>query len=75
MTPALLLIVLRLVDLAVTGILLVPEIRARYDANSAKLRAILEEGREPTPVEFAELLAESDDLTQQLRDGVAAKVE
>ncbi len=73
MNPQTLLLVLRLIDLAATGLALVPEIRARYDQSSARLRAIIEEGREPTPAEFDELLAESDDLTRQLRDAVAAK--
>ena len=73
MTPQILLIVLRLIDLLATGLALIPEIRARYDESSAKLRTIIEEGREPTPAEFLELLAESESLTQKLRDAVAAK--
>lgn len=73
MSASTILIILRLIDLAASGLALVPEIRARYDENSSKLRAMLEEGREPTLAEFAELFAESEELTQQLRDAVASK--
>ncbi len=67
------LLLIKLIDLVATGLALIPEVRARYEEGSAKLRAILEEGREPTPAEFAELLAETDQLTQAIRDAVAAK--
>ncbi len=73
MSPATILMLIKLLDLVVAGIALIPEIRARYEKNSAKLRAMIEEGREPTAEEFNELLAESDQLTQAMRDAVAAK--
>ena len=73
MGPETILLIIKLIDLVATGLALIPEIRERYEKGSAKLRAILEEGREPTPAEFAELLAETDELTQAIRDAVAAK--
>ncbi len=73
MGPETILLIIKLIDLVATGLALIPEVRARYEEGSAKLRAILEEGREPTPEEFLELLAESDQLTQAIRDAIAAK--
>lgn len=67
MSAATMLTVLKLVDLVATAAVMLPEIRARYDALSALVKTMVEEGRDPTPEEWAALNAETDDLMAQLR--------
>lgn len=67
MTPATALLVIRVLDLLAFALLKGPEVKARYDRAVAKIRELIEEGREPTPEEFAEVVAESDAATERLR--------
>ena len=60
MAPSTALLVLRLVDLLAMGVQLAPEIRARFDDASARVKRMVEEGRDPTPEEWAEIDAETD---------------
>lgn len=73
MNPATALLILRMVDLLAAGLQFTGESRARYDRLSAKVKTMIEEGRDPTEQEFDELFAESDALTERLRAARAAK--
>lgn len=67
MNPSTMLAVLKIVDLVATAAVMLPEIRARYDTLSSMVKTMVEEGRDPTPEEWAALNAETDDLMAQLR--------
>lgn len=67
MNPSTMLAVLKIVDLVATAAVMLPEIRARYDALSGMVKTMVEEGRDPTPEEWAALNDETDDLMNQLR--------
>ncbi len=41
--------------------------KARYDVLKAKIEAMVQEGRDPTPEEFDELMAESTSLHEQIQ--------
>lgn len=60
--------ILRLIDLIALGATLAPGIMARYRDISARIRVMVEEGRDPTPDEWADLDAETDDLFRQIQD-------
>lgn len=67
MNPSTMLAVLKIVDLVATAAVMLPEVRARYDALSAMVKLMVEEGRDPTPEEWAALNDETDSLMEQLR--------
>ena len=50
------------------GASLAPEIMARYRDTSAKVRTMVEEGRDPSPEEWAELDAETEDLFRKIQN-------
>ncbi len=54
--------------LATAKATLAPGIMARYRDISARIRVMVEEGRDPTPDEWADLDAETDDLFRQIQD-------
>ncbi len=68
MNPRTAQLILRLLDMIALGASLAPEIMARYRDTSAKVRTMVEEGRDPTPDEWADLDAETDDLFRQIQD-------
>jgi hypothetical protein len=59
-------LILKLVDLIAAGLLLIGEDKERYERLSKSIRKMVEEGREPTPEEEAELAAESEALTARI---------
>jgi hypothetical protein len=61
-------LILRLIDLIALGATLAPGIMARYRDISARIRVMVEEDRDPTPDEWADLDAETDDLFRQIQD-------
>ena len=61
-------LILRLLDLIALGASLAPEIMARYRDVSAKVRAMVEEDRDPTPEEWGELDAETEDLYRRIQN-------
>jgi hypothetical protein len=67
MTPATALLLIRVLDLLALAALKAPEVKARYDRAIAKIRELIEDGREPSNDEFAEVIAESDAGTERLR--------
>ena len=58
--------ILKLVDLVALGAGLAPDILARYREVSASVKAMVEEGRDPTPREWAELDAETNRLLDDI---------
>lgn len=68
MNPRTAQLILRLLDMIALGASLAPEIMARYRDTSAKVRTMVEEGRDPSPEEWAELDAETEDLFRQIQD-------
>lgn len=58
--------ILRLVDLLAAGLQLAPEVKARFDASSEKVKQMVAEGRDPTPEEWDALNAETEELMSQI---------
>jgi len=67
MNPATALLLIRVLDLLAFAVLKGPEVKARYDRAITKIRELIEQEREPTSEEFAEVLAESGAATERLR--------
>jgi len=63
------LLVLRMIDLLALGVGLAPEIRTRFDETNGRIRALVAEGRDPTPEEWSALDAETEDLFRRLQGG------
>jgi hypothetical protein len=68
MNPRTAQLILRLLDMIALGASLAPEIMARYRDTSAKVRTMVEEGRDPTQDEWGELDAETEDLFRKIQD-------
>ncbi len=68
MNPRTAQLILRLLDMIALGASLAPEIMARYRDTSAKVRTMVEEGRDPSPEEWAELDAETEDLFRKIQN-------
>ena len=66
MTPNTILMVLKLIDLVAMGAQMIPEVKARVDRYSAKIKQMVEEGRDPTPEEWAVLDGETDALMARI---------
>ena len=66
MNPAIVMLVLKLIDLIAAGLLLIGEDKERYERLSESIRKMVEEGRDPTPEEEAKLAAESEALTARI---------
>jgi hypothetical protein len=66
MSPSSALLIIRLIDLLALGMTVAPEIMARYSALRDKVRQMVEEGRDPTPEEWAAMDAETSDLLGKL---------
>lgn len=73
MDPATLALILKAIDIVAAGLVSFPALKARYDAYRAKVQTFIDEGRVPTNEEFAELLAEGDDLSAAIAAAAAAK--
>ena len=73
MDPATILLLTNLIDLIASAIELAPEVNARKEKYLSMIRIMVEEGREPSDAEWAELLDDSDDVTEELRRVVAAR--
>lgn len=69
------LLIVRVLDILIAGLDLVPALRERASASTARIRRMIEEDRAPTDAEWAELLAETDELTAAVRLAVEAKRE
>lgn len=74
MNLAMLTLILKGLDIVAAALVAIPELKARYDAYRAKIQVFVDEDRSPTPEEFAELVAESDDLTEAIKAAAAAKI-
>lgn len=66
MTATTALMVIRLLDILALGMQHAPAIMSRYSALRDKVKSMVEEGRDPTPEERAELDAETDEIMAQL---------
>ena len=73
MDPALALLMLRLIDLVAAGLELAPELLARKAKYIARIETMIRENRGPNDLEMDELLAESDGITEALRQALAAR--
>lgn len=73
MDPATIALILKALDVVASGLALAPELKARYDFYRAKIDGMIAEGRAPTEAEFAELMAEGDDLTKAIAAAAAGK--
>ena len=63
MNPTTAALILKLIDILALGVAMAPQIRADYEATKAKIAKWVEEGRDPTPEEHAEINKQIDDLT------------
>ena len=61
-----LLLILKLIDTLAMGVEMAIDVRARYDAVSAKVRKMVEEDRDPTPEEWALIDQETNVLMEQI---------
>lgn len=73
MSPELVLLIMKGLDLVAAAMEGSAEWKSTYDRLSDNVKAMVAEGRDPTPEEFASLMAESDDATQRIRDALAGK--
>lgn len=67
-------LVLKGLDILAAALVTIPELKARYDAYRSKVQTFIDEKRPPTDAEFAELIAEGDDLSAAIAAAAAAKV-
>lgn len=63
----------KVLDFAIAAMEFVPESMQRQKAHVQAVRAMYAEGRNPTDEEIEPLNVESDEITQELRDILAAK--
>ena len=68
MSETTLLLILRILDLLALGLKLAPELQARYNRLTGRLKLMVQEGRNPTEQEFAEILDETDDLSKRIQE-------
>ena len=68
MNKATVLLILRLIEALAMGARLAPEIKARFDEINARLRRMVEEGRDPSVAEWIELNTETSALFRQIQD-------
>ncbi len=73
MDPSLALLLLRLIDLVAAGLELAPELLARKAKYVVQIETMIREGRGPSDAEMDELLAESDSITEALKQAVALR--
>lgn len=73
MDPRTVLLFLKLIDLVAAGLELAPDLMARKDAYVRQIEGMVKEGRSPSNDEMAELIAESDDITDQIREALELK--
>jgi len=68
MSPATVALILKAMDLVAMGVTMVPEMKARYDEVTAKLKEMANEGRDPTDAEWKELNDKLDSALGSLKD-------
>ena len=73
MSAATISLILKALDIVASGLALAPELKARYEFYRAKIDGMVAEDRAPTEAEFAELMAEGDDLSKAIASAAAAK--
>lgn len=61
------LLLVKVLEIVAAGVALAPTLRRRVDRYTGRVRLMIEEGRDPTPEEWRELLAESDDVSKRIR--------
>lgn len=71
MSQAQALLLLKLLDLAIAGISAAPDVIARVRQGRSKLEAMIQEGRDPTPDEMAEIDADIAGLRERLHGGAS----
>lgn len=59
-------LIFKMLSLVVSGLQMVPEMRARYEAYSSTVKAMIDEGRDPTEEEWEALLSESAETTNRI---------
>ena len=75
MDPAIVLLILRLIDLVAAGLELAPELFARKAKYVAQIEAMIREGRGPSDAEMDELLAESASITEAIKAARTSRTE
>ena len=68
MTAATLVLLVKGLDLLVLGIEMAPAIRSAFTDMTAAVRLMVEEGRDPTPVEWATLDTLRDTIHRQIQE-------
>lgn len=59
---------IKIIDLISLGVTMIPMIRREFDLLRDKLQVFADEGRDPTPEEWAEILQDSDEMLEFLRN-------
>jgi len=65
---AVMLLVLKLIDIVALGLRIGPAAKERYDALKAEIETMVREGRDPTEEEYATMMAETESLHKAIQD-------
>lgn len=68
MSRATVMLILNLVDLAAVGLKAIPELKREYDWLRGKLQIFIDEDRDPTAEEWAELHSRADKAHQRIQE-------
>lgn len=60
-------LLLGLIDLVVSGVKMLPAARRRYDKVRSRVQKFVDEGRDPTPAEWMELIEQSREISERIR--------
>jgi len=64
---------LRVIDLLIAGVTLIPQIKRRAQRARSKIQVMIDEGRDPTDAEWDEILGDGEALSEDIRKAVEAK--
>lgn len=60
-------LILKLLDILSVGLVSIPSANARYKLLRNKLQVFIDEGRDPTPGEFDDLMAETTSVHERIQ--------
>lgn len=60
-------VILGLLDLIVSGVKMIPKARREYDNVRARVQKFIDEGRDPTPEEWAALIAKTKSTSERIK--------
>lgn len=68
MSPQVLTLIFKLIDLAAVGLSSIPKAKRDYDELSSRIQTMVAEGRDPTPREFERLMTRAEDAHSRIQN-------